>query len=382
MLLYWQLPVFLAHRTFIKMPPFSLIVIPEILQQRALAQGTIFPGAMQCYALPYGLPGFLGDCLALYIGGRLSQGHPPLPGFRDRKVRHRRIGGCLATVQLLCCVGLGIATVTRCNNSKTSQTGLVLIAIARICLAVFYIFSLVPAFSDKASTVVESSSPAPDSTPNSDRRDPENIAMTSNITPAPQVPSTSARQKTSDEPRLEGATGGPPPPYTTNPTETGSSNDNNQTSGEAQVLARDKELGNGFMFFFYFFASLLLSLITGGVYLVLRDIDALGALKSGSRTQAGFVFVILTGILSLSCCAILLGLLAPVDRIKKAVLGKGGSMPFCLGVMVVTVMAVTVLSDWVLGIAGPGNMPDGSRLDVFVTYWVYFAVSKLLLFVV
>jgi hypothetical protein len=107
-------------RSAADMPPFTFI--PAILQRQHAAE-TIYPRAMQCYAIPYGWPGFAGDMAALYIGMRIHHGQPPLLFFHHREIRYPRLRKWLATAQLVLCTALGIWNSIRCSSFNPSRTG-------------------------------------------------------------------------------------------------------------------------------------------------------------------------------------------------------------------------------------------------------------------
>lgn len=93
--------------------------------------GVIYPHAMQCYAIPYGWPGFVGDVVAFYTFDCIWTGRPPLPVFHNREIRNRRLGRGLATLQFPFCTALGVYNVIRCSRGfSPRRDGLLLIGVA------------------------------------------------------------------------------------------------------------------------------------------------------------------------------------------------------------------------------------------------------------
>ncbi|KAK0611684.1 hypothetical protein B0T14DRAFT_333592 [Immersiella caudata] len=472
------------------MAPFSFI--PAILEQRQHVADAIYPGAMQCYAIPYSWPGFVGDVAAMYIALRIHHGRPPLP-ILHREIRYSRLRKWLATMQLLCCTILGICNCIRCYNFNPRQNGLILISIARTFVAAFNAFSLTnPSLPDSKSG--NSGTPSPDSTARGDYLDPDaavaaaDVAQESReeenpgspkaapiplptkafeqstgpdtdyvvvpsssqtreviplLTKAPEqppegsldntvprfgqtrdgapltkVPKTGTPQddagasssQTHDDPLMTQAPeqpmaplpnthvpsssqtfDDPPPPYCAEPPETANDISPSAAANALNTLAADDakaaELTPGAMVVMCLLPLVPLSLITAGMYPILHDVGVVGGRIGVDAHNTwiffllglGFgVFFILFGFLVVACEAVF-GKApddpeAAINERKKRL--KNG----CLLTLFVTAVIIVLLSNWGLEIAAGDHMPDKSRPDVFVLYWVFFVVSKLTLF--
>ncbi|KAK4443343.1 hypothetical protein QBC34DRAFT_212380 [Podospora aff. communis PSN243] len=390
------------------MPPSF---IPAILQRQHAAE-LLYPRAMQCYAIPYGWPGFAGDLAAFYIALRIHHGQPPLFFFHHREIRYPRLAKWLVTTQFLLCTALGIWNSIRCSSFNPRQDGLILISVARTFIAFFNWITLTT--KPNPSCPGNCDNPSPNGTARGEYLDPDAAVAAAEVAQegrvecedvdankATSIPlqTKAAEHPTGAPPESQPpasphvavpgssqAPSDPPPPYSADPPETA-----NDAAAEApgtdDAHTKTKDLEPGAMVIMYIIHLIPLSLIPVGIYLTMAGVEAAGGqIAIDARNSSIFVNVIL----GMGGFLLALSLLIPVceftfgDRsgnLEELRKDAKNRVKFGIwGALFLAAVGMVFNSNWALHTAAGGDMPDGSRPDVFVLYWVYFVTSKLALF--
>ncbi|KAK1760235.1 hypothetical protein QBC47DRAFT_366700 [Echria macrotheca] len=403
---------------------------------RDASQGTGYPSSLKNHAIPYGMLGFLGDLLAVYIFFCVSCHRSPI--FPWMKLRGRRWGLWMAAIQGVCCEGLLLYELFRFRFTAE----VVLIHCARL----FYVFFFACGvwggvdknmkkgedkadperlggdgtekkdegavdgheedLTEKGSVSVDlDEKTSKDGCRFGDKRERDSQTFRLSIDTCVEVHDTPAGVE--DEKPVEKATVDEITTITTTSTDTAANITPpaaNPTSSPPtpSTTTTDKEKSDQAIMLTL--AIITTTLQTAGTFLLLIRLDTSPSTSERS-IYALVMLAIATGILGLvflgsllSRCIVLSkyhnfnpDIATPEERAKREKAMSGNGPMAVLFPLIFLGMVAVWVGDWGVGIAA-GNLwgilgPDsvyGSEavaMDVVVRYWVYFGASKLTLFV-
>jgi hypothetical protein len=297
---------------------------------------------------------------------------------------------------------------------QSQQDGLILLSVARTCIALFNGIALTN--DPKPSCPGNGDDPSPDRTTRGDYLDPDAAVAAAEVAQesraeeedldANKATSIPLQTKTAEHPTgappesqppappdiavpsSSQAPSDPPPPYSVEPLET-ADDVAAETPGTNDAHPKTKDLELGAMVVLHIIVVVPLSLIPAGIYLAMGGVEAAGGrIAIGARNTS----ILLTTILAIGAFLFVLSILIPVCEVTFG--SRSGNLEElrkdakdrvkigCWGTVCMVTLAIVFFSNLALCTAAGGHMPDGSRVDVFVLYWVYFVVSKLALFAI